>query len=576
MSETSEQNPTNGEQKAGGTLDLKNVSIKTLKDDLAGESGGEAKEDKSGWFSFLAKHKGEDQPPAATGEAPRGNQASSPSEPSPGVEAPLASPEPSGGSLDQALDQFKSETEAPANLPISDEEIKPNIESPAAEKLEKLEEPEKPKESEEVEEAPALGSFFPPKKESAEPAEEEESPVLTHLAPPIKGTEETTGIKPVGTIGPMSGEGITGDQGGKPIPEEKNDNPFSSHIQAAEKEKKSLLQSVESALNYSAPPEFSETRENQANPPQEEGGVVNLRDKAPTGAGGILKNKKLLIILGGAGGLVVIVIIILAMSLGGGSKKPAATANLNVNQANKNQNANPVPQLNTNAAAQPKPPVLEAQKILPTTLEKSVNSVNAISQEIENLKAGQPVSKQTQLIFTRPDGSVASFQDLATATGINIPQKVLAQPGAAPALIFADFFRGQTILGLVIPTTDTPDIAFSKMKSWESTMVIDLDYLWEGIDIDNKGAYFADSQLFQDARFALIDKRDKLSLDYAVDNGYILITCGRDSMTILKNNFITPPASSIKFESESTTTTSGVDTANSNANSGASATTSGQ
>jgi len=561
MSETNDQSQTD-EKKPGGTLDLNNVSVNTLKDDLEEKSGqGEAKDDKAGWLSFLAKHKKEDQPPAAPVAPPAKENLN------PGQEAPSpAGTELAGGSLDQALDQFKAEsekssgggptfgenkspgaTEAPANLPISSDSPGLSPESPANETAEE----------------PALGSFFPPKESPPEDADEdEEKPTIAHLAPPLnnQGTEAAEGVK-VAKMTPSSMEIV-----------EENPNPFSSRLQKKEAENKPLLQSVESALNYSAPPEFSEQRENQgteADSSKDKGQVVDLRERAGGKAGGgLLKNKKTLIIAGGAVGLVIILIVILAVSLGGGSKKPVANANLNTNQANKNQNGNPVAQLNTNAATQPKPVALSAQKFLPTTIEKSVASINAVAQEIQTLREGQPVSKQTQLIFTKSgsDGSVISFQDLDNATGMNIPQKVLAQSSATPAMVFADFFQGQTILGLVIPTTDSPETALSKMESWENTMVLDLDYLWEGIDIDNKGAYFADSQAFKNARFALIDKRTKLSLDYAVDNGYILITCGKSSMTVLKNNFISGASGSaggaagsgIQWEGSETVTTSGL------------------
>jgi hypothetical protein len=580
MSEASDQNQNTEEQKPGGTLDLKNITVQTLKNDLASDGETEAKEDKSGWFNFLAKHKGEEAQPAAGAEKPAPETGPLAEPVLDEHETPVAESRTAGSALDQELEQFKAESEkkstfreaeAPVNLPIADTEINVNsaipadkdAETPAPVGQETAAEPPT-----EAEEAPAMGSFFPPQEAPAEPEEtEDDSPGLTHLAPALKELKELEGKVQVGKISPVSIEGIEENPVKEPVPEEKSDNPFSSRLQPAEREKKSMLQSVESALNYSAPPEFSETRENQANPlsPKEDGGeVVDLREKASAKTGGgILKNKKLLIILGGAGGFVLIVIIVLAMVSGGSSKKTTTTANANANQANKNQNINPVAQLNTNAVAQPKPVVLSAQKILANTLEKNVNNIEAIAQEIQNLRASQPVTKQTQLIFTKPDGSAISFQDLMNATGMNIPPKVMSQPGTVPAMVFADFFRGQTILGLVIPTADSPDVVFSKMESWESTMVLDLDYLWEGIDIDNKGAYFADSQLFKNARFALIDKRDKLSLDYAVGNGVILITCGRDSMTILKNNFVTSSgsggSSGIQWEGDSTVTTSGVD-----------------
>lgn len=70
----------------------------------------------------------------------------------------------------------------------------------------------------------------------------------------------------------------------------------------------------------------------------------------------------------------------------------------------------------------------------------------------------------------------------------------------------------------------------------------------------------------------MIDKKQGLSLDYLVNNGYVLIAPGKDSMTVLQNQF-SPPADGsggIKWEEESSTTTSGMGTTtNSNVNANA-------
>jgi len=260
MSETSEQNQAD-EKKPGGTLDLNNISINTLKDDLAGEAGGEVKEDKSGWFSFLAAHKKE--APASPAAASKTPEATPPSETNIPDQEPVAgasaaaNPEPAGDSLDQALDQFKTESqqkaasasvEAPSNLPVSDGSIKTVLETPSTEiSLPKTSTPK------ETEEGPALGSFFPPKEAASE--EPEEAPTLTHLAPPLKETGGIGEKVKVGDISPLTQEGIVDKLEQNQPEKEENKNPFSSRIQPVEPEKKSLLQSVESALNYSAPPE---------------------------------------------------------------------------------------------------------------------------------------------------------------------------------------------------------------------------------------------------------------------------------------------------------------------------------
>ena len=598
-------------KKPGGTLDLQNISIKTLKDDIAEESG-EAGQDKAGWFGFLAKHKGSPQPSVPSPKSPdTAGQSETPSE---GITTNIETPqsldkslEPMGQTdslLDKELEQFKAESEkpknippepekipsdnieAPSNLPISDQPLSPLAEEPSSDTLGKtISADNSPNSlnplnplnsSNSTEERPALGSFFPPKEVEAEEPKPDINTIQNKLSSALAGDTKTsiagaTYESPLqkngdqmSRINPMPRGGIAGGmlEGEE---EQKSKNPFSTRLKTEEPEKKSLLQSVESALNYSAPPEFSEEREKIGTGEPEEGKVVDLREKPEVKAMGILQNKRMLIILGGVGGLVIVVIIVLSLVLGGSSQnKTVVQTNANT-QANKNQNVNPVAQIKPTPA--PKP-VVNPIKILPTTQEIQVGSIDAIAEKLDGIREGQGVKKQTQLIFLKSDGSSVSFQDLMNATGINIPQKVLPQPGAVPALIFADFFKGQTIIGMVIPTVDASDLAVSKMKNWESTMVLDLGQLWKGIIIDNQGAYFTDSQLFENARFALIDKKNKLSLDYMVSDGYIFIACGKDSMSILENNFISDTSGSgIKWEEDSETSVSGVEGSDSNNNS---------
>lgn len=608
------QGGSEDEKKTGSTLDLQNISIKTLKDDIAEESG-EADKDKSGWFSFLAKHKGSgdklSNTPASVSQ-PDGQtlntdtiasdstlKAEGSLEPGLSSQKPISRPTNQDSDfLDKELDQFKTEiekpkvtsdgiqknisgsVEAPPNLPISEktlnslpeEEENTLGDTDLSSRLEAGGNPDSPVASHEseMEERPALGSFFPPKEVEPEEADSPEKSIKNKLTSALSGNVGMTGNEDhqVSRIDPMPKEGIAGSMlGDEEETGQKDENPFSTKMQKKEPEKKSLLQSVESALNYSAPPEFSEEREKVGSGESEDGKVVDLREKPEVKAMGILKNKKMVIILGGVGAFVIILIIILSLVLGGSNSnqnKAVTQANTN-SQGNKNQNVNPVAQIKPTTPA-PKP-VLTPQKILSNTKEIQVGSIDAISQELDKVREGQSVQKQTQLIFLKSDGSSISFQDLINATGINIPQRVLPHPGSVPALIFADFFRGQTIMGMVIPTVDEADLAASKMKNWESTMVLDLDQLWKGVNIDNQGAYFADSQLFKNARFALIDKKSKLSLDYVVEGGYIFIACGKDSMTILKNNFVADSSESndgIKWEEDSSTTVSGVETSSSN------------
>jgi|GEM_PF-1738137 len=573
--------PPEDDKKPRMTLDLQNVSINTLKDDLDKE-GDEVKQDAGGWFGFLKKHKETDNlpsssPPIAMGGATAGEQppadnsfasaaSSSPpdgwtdgSEPKNSPE----SPESSDSFLDKELDQFKAQSqpvrdaeseeldavsdsseknssataEAPPNLPIADSSAG-NSDFPSPQPVYSVHPSTEfaPGETKKFEpdsaavpnaaaapdaladqEKPTLGSFFPKK----EP-EPEETSVQNELAKALSGGEPAKTSELPEAETPQSES-------------EEEKNPFSAHLPKDKREKGSLIQAVESALNYSAPPEFSEEREAQERIAEEEGSVVDLRKKAETKPGGILKNKKMLIIFGGAGGLILILVFATFLFLGGkGTEKPKAQTS--VPEGNKNQNTNaavPIKQIITTPAK----PSLPPQKVLASAEEVSIGSLDEISTEIEKIRRSKAVPKQTQLVFVGPEGAAVSFQELISSLNINIPKKVLPQPDSVPALFFTDFFHGQTIFGIIIPTADGTSAAAAEMQDWEKTMVSDLDQLWKGIPTDNPGAYFADSNVFKNGRFALIDKKDKFSLDYVVDEGYIFITCGKDSMSILRKQF---------------------------------------
>ncbi|MFH1183270.1 MAG: hypothetical protein V1690_03340 [Candidatus Moraniibacteriota bacterium] len=580
------------EKKAPGrTLDMQNIAISTMKEDMAKDNPPEEK--KGGWFDFMAKHK--ESPQSA--RLPDGQAVRSP-QPSPAEKGEASSPnsltqaladkEPEGGSLDKELEEFKTEDEIKTEKPLSEDnpavtpsetvEAPPNLPVVNKPSISKLEDKPVGKISGIAESAPLENITT-----TGEEKDEEEISI-----PDIQGKlKEALGgelsYESVNKIKPVTDGGMAGDVVESPFAEKINGdspdnlqngsvekNPFSSRIQPVEKENKSLLSSVEAALNYSAPPEFTQERENlgakAASGSEGEGAVVDLRKKVSGGPLDMLMaNKKLLITIGGVVGLVLVIGIILMFTLGGKTQvatKPLITAP----QENKNANTAVVP---IKPVVQT-PPTVTTKKVLTNALEVPIEAIGDISSQMEKYRQGQTVSKQSQLVFQKADGSGATFQDLMDATGIMIPRNILSQPSTEAALVFTDFFHGNTVFGLIIPIKDSKELALSKLKDWESTMIIDLSDLWKGINIDNKGAYFADSQIFSGGRFALIDKKLGLSLDYLVQNGYVLIAPGKDSMTILQSQF-NPPAdgsggTGIKWEEESSTTVSGTSATNSNTN----------
>lgn len=596
---------------------MQNISISTMKEDLAKEDTP-SQEKKGGWFDFMAKHKKTDpsSPPSdGASSAREGLQSITENNPVESTPASVPDENGMGGVLDKELEEFKEEseqltekpfaesggsgqpetgiagkegsadittqmdqTEAPLNLPVSD---KPSFSENLSDKSTPVETTGQAEaEIGQVGEGGGIKETLPSGGMSNTSAEEGEGLSIPDIQGKLKealggeiNTATVSKMKPinegVGALQGGIGQEMAKGQKSDPLLDKENDssveNPFSSRIQMKEPEKKSLLSSVESALNYSASPEFSEERENQGKTPEESGPIVDLRKKTATGPmGAIMSNKKLLVIGGGAI-ILVLIGVTLMFVLNGRSKTevqktPVATTPVN----NQNQNTNPIAPIKTVTQM---PPTVSTKKVLNDAIEINFESEKDISDELEKYRQGKKVAKQTQLVFVKSNGSSATFQDLMNATGIMVPRNILTQPSAEAALIFVDFFHGNTIFGLVVPVKDNEELAMSKLKDWESTMIIDLGDLWKGVNIDNKGAYFADSQVFAGGRFALIDKKQGLSLDYLFQKGYVLITPGKDSMMILKNQFNPPIDSSdsgIKWEEESNTTVSGVN-GNSNA-----------
>ncbi|MBM3256201.1 MAG: hypothetical protein FJZ04_01895 [Candidatus Moranbacteria bacterium] len=573
------------EGRKGATLNMENIAINTMGEDL--NKSGIKEDDKTGWLNFIAKHK------KNSGSAPAGSGL-------PEAKKSVPTEEASHSVLDKEIDQFKSESgegagpaEPPLNLPVA-----------GAEKENKTAK----KDSADLDPGKQLMDSLVDKSNQKIPMqetdqalpslkfEEERSDREKKTATLIKnGVAAKTPFKPATLKDQLSGvlegrkidpERLEADPRGKPAlvikdegafkvadtetaikKEEEEQNPFSAKLQTKPLENKSLLSSVESALNYSASPEFAAKRE-ETTDGQEENKVVDLRSgqnqpRQPFFQE-ILQNKKLLIIIGGGvGGLIVLIIILAAVFSGSGKTNKPQTV---VSNQNGNENQNPVTPIKPVVAPPVTQPVevLDSKEFLPTTHNVTIESIADLSDQIDRFRQGQAVAKQTQLVLLKSDGSAVSFEDLIEAEEIIIPSRILAEPNREQALLFADFFKGKTVLGLVIPVKSSESQIISDLKVWETTMTSDLKFLWKGIQIDNPNAYFADSQLFTGGRFALIDKAQGLSLDYLVEKGYIFITCGKDSMTILKDQFIPPAAdpgsSGIK---ESSTAVSGI---NSNSN----------
>ncbi len=602
-------NENDDKAKKTGTLNLEDISISTLKDDLAkketkaNEGGAESQDS---WFNFLAKHKTEEknsdqkepaQKPAENPEvtAPEDDEKiaeenrkdlaeianqginelkiekdlEKPVETSiePAKEAETEQEKEEESIFEKQLEAFKS-IGAPKNLPISEDAADTPPEIPSTPGKPALVINNNSQTEEKGPQVPPLSSFITPKieaetqnklsemlagKDEAEKPDEvsaaAEDPSQAETETKAEETqsdsdeslpkidleeEEEEKKDPISII---SGKSVGAEEQVETANEEASKNPFAARLGMRPGGDKSLLQSVESALNYSASPEYAEERkkmEDQIAESKNEA-IGNLK---PIKRGS--DNKKWFIVGGGALAGVVVLIIIIALVMGGSSQQPAnKNENQNTAVANKNDNA-PIKPLNNNANKKPVVTMLKAEKMIPNTEEIKIADKMEISAYLSKMRTGGGVSKMTQLIFMDSNNSAASFKDLMNNTEISIPEKVIADPSKAPALLIADFFNGKPILGLIIKSQSDTITTLEKMKSWEATMTIDLSELWKGIIIDNPNAYFADSGMFKNGRFALIDKKSGLSLDYLVENGYILITCGRDSMTILKSKIISP------------------------------------
>jgi len=621
------------EQKSGRTLDMQDISISTMKDDIQKDAPPPDKDGGWFGFMAKHKPAKNEKPGAGNEknsvEETKIEGSLDTDKPVSNVAPELDDTKTDSSILDKELEEFKKTSGSSPQKPLSDDAGKTGISDtveapPNLPVLEKESDGNVHDESRTIK--PSLSTYLP-KSDTPEEAlgsEGKEDPIKNKLAEALSSKMDAAKTTPlenvtdsstdsdedvalpdiqsklrealsgesqkatVNTIKPVTEGGIAGgivEPAIKTAPKDKEkdlvfenkpenkdslaENPFAARIEPKEKESKSLLQSVEAALNYSAPPEFSKEREAQeaggAKGEEGEGPVVDLRKKAATGPMALLANKKILIIGGGVIGLVIIIGVILMFVMGGKSTqttKPQAAA------PTENKNVNSAPPIKP-IVTTPVPATLTPQKVLNNEQDVSIETPDDINSQLEKYRQGQSVRKQTQLIFLKSDGSSASFQELMNATGILVPRSILQQPSTEPALFFVDFFQGQTVFGLIIPSKQNNDAIVTNMKDWETTMVMDLDQLWKGITIDNKSAYFADSQLFKGGRFALIDKKLGLSLDYYVQNGYVLIAPGKDSMTILKNQF-SPPADSsggagIKFEENTSSTVSGMES-NSNEN----------
>ncbi len=375
----------------------------------------------------------------------------------------------------------------------------------------------------------------------------------------------------VNTISPFRGDGLAGT-----VVNASEENPFSAHLDPREREGSSLLQKVESAINYSASPDFAKEREAGEKLTQEikEGTkVVDLKGKSVVADSSSNKKKYIFIGVGVFGIIFVFIVLFLIFGAGKSSNSPIAdNKNLNTNaNGNINTNANkvvkPIP-INDNVDTTPK---IAIQKVILNVESKVVNSPQELTKVVESYKSGTAVSKLTQIVFAKSNGSSLSLADLDLDLGIKIPIKIIPNPETVPALFFVDYFNKGNVFGLIIPTENRDETLFSAMSDWEPTMVSDLKPLWDGYTIDNQNGYFANSKLFTNSRYALIDKKTGMSLDYVINGGNIFITFGRYSMQALNKEFIgvnKTVNSGIKWEASSgSDSTSSSDGANIGSNS---------
>ncbi len=542
--------PSAGEKSdMGGTLDMKGISVSTLDDDMKKKNPEKAT---SNWFGFLSKHQTGDQVDLTNAEVKNGQNESDNAE-----TEEINSQKKSF--LEQEMDQFKQKisTEKTEENLINDPKIDENEVSDG-----EISDVNSEEDSDEDLNEPLPSLSFGENNEKQETETEE-----TAISAKEGASSELETVSQSGSVNNVN-QIVKNQEQNTAVSEEETTNPFGAKIKSPELEKKSLLSSVESALNYSASPEFAESREKieeALREEQEQSKVVDLRKKEDqmsskivSGTTATLGGQKMWLIGGGILGLAALLIGGLVwFSLSGSSaKKTTNSQNMNNNnknsasQSNSNFSVKPTVQINT---------AISPKKILDEVKNISIKDSKEIANQIDTIKQDKTLSGQTQIIFLKPDGSAISFEELMDSLNFSIPSRILPEPSKEPALIFADSFQGKRIFGLIIPTTEDTKTVLDKMKVWESTLTSDLTFLWDSTIIDNRGAYFADTTLFKNSRYAIIDKKTGLSMNYSINNGYIFITCGKDSMSYLEKNF-NASASDSGFNSNSN--------ANSNANSG--------
>jgi len=542
------------EEKQERILDLGNVSINTLKGDLEeskGNTGGDKK-----WLGFLGSKNG---PKTNTsGEASKipGPGTSPPTDdkgPVSPPEAPEKKKEPPVklGDLKPPVFNEKEKTDppkpgiAPQNLPVVDDTTpKPEVKKEESIPVDKKE-PPKP----EIK----IPEIKPPeiKSEEVKPIEEKpEKPSLSQKPAMVIGGD-TPGIGDKQETKPASdfitpkipdlGMGSVGKEPPKPaapaeglkspvvkkqeMPQTEA-NPFAAKIETGKTiEKGDRLSAVESALNYSAPEDFSAQRQKSGETFIADSKKKDEEEVTETEGG---FPKKLLLIAGGGAALVIVLVIGFVIIISGGKEKEEETTTVEETT----EETTEVVEEEIIA------PTLTADKFLSNYTEVEIGSASEISTEVNTILSERLVRQMTQVIFLETtSGGTVSFTDLMNGINIHIPGNIIANPDGTPALLVMDRFGEGTVMGILIPSGSV-SYTLNQMKQWEPTMVEDLKVLANNMPMDNPSGYFTDSSLFTDGRYALIDKASGLSLDYAPVGDYIAITFGKYSMTILQEKFL--------------------------------------
>jgi len=574
-----EENKEENKKKGDGVLKLNNVSISTMKDDLASEKskGGDKK-----WLGFFGKDKkgGEvkaapevpeekpsssmdEEPAIPSPEKPKIPQGVLPEDETPPVEGKTIPPSELLG--DSKKDEVKAE---PVKIGV---EEKDEIKDKVLDSL-KMAESDKP--------IPGSVSSAPsnlPVVDGGKPADKPDDTPLgkaSNLTLPLdkKGTGEKSSedtLEKVGEIspkGPPVGlEGLKKDMG---VPEKKDaippapkkdvleepslkkteeieeeKNPFSAKLSPGKEglEKKPGLSAVESAINYSAPKDFVDQRKESDEAFTEARADKKEEPEAPMPKSSKLQPKLMLLVAGGGViGLIAIVVFVMVL---GGSKKEEDAPTEEASVSDTEETAGDVlgtesDTISTTPDLEEITPGLTAQKFLENYKEVEVTSSDDIRRQVDSMKRDGSIDKMTQIVFMKAGKNEAvSYADLISSFGIAIPSSILASPDSTPALFVMDRFGDKTVVGIVLPMEGSKIGTLGSMKSWETTMINDLKPMIAGLTLDNPEAYFSDSGLFDDGRFALIDKASGLSLDYAPVDEYIAVTFGKDSMEILNERF---------------------------------------